>query len=182
MLSSPIFALFINAYSYYPRLITIVYNKPPMNILLIYATNSGSTYSVAKIIEEVLAQKHTVTLKQAAETNPEELEGYDAVILGSPSWDYQGHQGYPHDSIVDLTTALQTKSFKDKPFAVFGCGDSSYTIFCGAVDHLEKFVHDVEGRHLATPLKIDGFFFDLDTNTQKVEAWAEALAYELDTK
>lgn len=145
-----------------------------MKILLIYATNSGSTYVASQIINNVLTKKHRVTVKKAVDVDQHELSNYDLIILGTPSWDIEGVQGSPHETVLKLMDKLKTIDLANKKFAIFGCGDSSFTYFCGAVDKLEEWVGKKGGVRVIPSLKIDGFFFDLKTNNPKVEQWAKS--------
>ena len=152
-----------------------------MTILLIYATNSGSTYSVAKIIQNLLEKKgHQVVTKKVVETHPDELHPYNLVILGSPSWDYDGKEGMPHETMVEFMKKTTGYNYNGKLFTIFGCGDKAYTYFCGAVDHLENFVKENNGNQIVESLKIDGFFFNEEKNSKKVEDWAKHLISKLE--
>jgi flavodoxin I len=147
-----------------------------MNILLIYATNSGGTQMAAQTVTDILTRGgQTVTLKQVKEANPEDLTGYDIIIFGSPSWDYKEEQGLPHEDYLSFIEKMKGKKFTSQKFAVFGLGDSSYTNFCGAVGHLETMVKSVEGKLAVESLKIDGFFYDQAGNEQKIKDWAGKL-------
>ncbi len=148
-----------------------------MNILIIYATNSGATEIVSQIVEETLAEhKLTVTRKDVTTVTPEELNAYDLIVFGSPSWDFDGKEGWPHEHFIPFMDAVRPMKFQDKKFAIFGLGDSSYTHFCGAVDHLEKLVADVSGKLIIESLKIDGFYFNQAENSEKAKTWAQTLA------
>lgn len=148
-----------------------------MKILLIYATNSGGTYLASQIIEEVLTHhNHDVTGKNVREINPDELNDYQVIILGSPSWDYQGKQGQPHEDYLPLLEHIRGKAFPEKLFAIYGLGDSSYTYFCGAVNHLEEVVKQMQGKLLVPSLRVDGFYFAEAKNAQLIRDWAEHLA------
>lgn len=146
-----------------------------MNILIVYASNSGSTFQVAEIIEFELAKKHHVVVQTAAQTLAEELHKYDLVILGSPSWSVEGNEGYPAEPMLALLRGAMNTKFVHKKFALFGCGDTSYTYFCGAVDWLEKFVDDVRGDRVVESLRVDGFYFDLKNAKRKAGEWARTL-------
>jgi len=62
-----------------------------MNILLVYATNSGGTQLASQIVQEhLMSQNLQVTMKEVRDTQPEELTDADAVILASSTWDYEG--------------------------------------------------------------------------------------------
>lgn len=147
-----------------------------MNILLMYATYSSGTSMAAQTVADTLTNhSHTVTVKLVEETDPSEFAAYDLVILASPSWDYEGKEGQPHQHYVAFIKKLEGQTMPGKKFAVFGLGDSSYIHFCGAVDELEKFVKALQGTLVVQSLRIDGYFFDQDTNTQKLVSWADTL-------
>jgi len=133
------------------------------------------------IADTVSASGHQVTLKQVMETTPDDIKNAPAVILGSPSWDFNGMEGMPHEDYVPLLEQLKTMTFDGKPFAVFGLGDSSYTHFCGAVDHLEEFVKTVKGKLLLPSLRIDKYFSDQTKHMEAITAWAKSLVTQLGT-
>lgn len=148
-----------------------------MNILLVYATNSGGTLMASQTVSELLTQKgHTVTLKEAAETTPEEVSQAAFVLLASPSWDFENAEGMPHEHFVPLMKGLEGKTLEGKPFAILGLGDRSYAKFCGAVDEFEKWVANIKGKLAVPSLRIDGYFYDQSGNTQKITDWTNQLA------
>lgn len=148
-----------------------------MTILIIYATNSGGTLVVAQSISDLLTQKgHTLTVKEAAEVNPQELTGFDLIILASCTWDYAGEEGMPHEHFMNLSKQMEGQTLENKPFAIVGLGDSSYTHFCTSVDHLEAFVGKLKGKLLIESLRIDGFYFNQEENNKLVQSWTEKLA------
>lgn len=151
-----------------------------MNILIIYATNSGGTEHVANLIADVLrGGQHTVTVQHVRDTKADQLSGYDGILFGSPSWDYNGKEGQLHEEMRVFVEDAAGISLEGKKVAVFGLGDSSYMYFTGAVNHLEKFVADCHSSLLVPSLRIDGFYFDLDTNEQRAKEWAQDLATQL---
>src|SRR4030042_5843461 len=112
-----------------------------MNILIVYATNSGTTMTTAQTVADKLTKAgHSVTMKEARDTTIENFSAPHAILMGSPSWDFEGHEGMPHDDFLPLMEKLKTVTVEGKPFVLFGLGDSSYKHFCGAVDHLEETV------------------------------------------
>jgi flavodoxin I len=143
-----------------------------MNILLIYATNSGTTQVVAEFIADALTKAgHTMTVQEAQKTNPEDLKNFKLVLLGSPSWDFNGMEGMPHEEFLPLMEKLHEMKFTGKQFAIFGLGDKSYKHFCGAVDHLEKLVADMGGTLAIPSLRIDNYYADVDGFNGKILAW-----------
>lgn len=150
-----------------------------MNVLLVWATNSGTTQTVAQMVSDALtAAGHTVTSKEVRATAPEDFASAQVILLGSPSWDFEGHEGYPHEDFLPLLDKMKAVEVP-KPFAIFGLGDSSYKFYNGAVDHLEEFVKTIKGTLLVPSLKIDKFYNDQAGNTEKVTAWTEELKKKL---
>ncbi len=151
-----------------------------MQILLVYATNSGTTMMTAQAVADKLtAAGHQVTIKQVMETSPDDIKTAPAVVLGSPSWDFNGMEGMPHEDYVPLIEKLKSMPLDEKPFAIFGLGDSSYTHFCGAVDHLEELVKTVKGKLVTPSLRIDKYFSDQSKHMEAINAWADVLATQL---
>lgn len=151
-----------------------------MNILLVYATYSNSTFSACQVLSEELTTKgHTVSMVLAREVTTAQIEAANLVILASPSWDHSGEQGMPHEDYERFKDIIGSTTFPDKQFAIVGLGDSTYTYFCGAVDHLEKMVAALQGKLITESLKIDQFYMAEAENTQKVKQWAAALAQKL---
>jgi flavodoxin I len=130
----------------------------------------------AQTVEGLLTQKgHTVTTKEVKEVTLPDIQGAGAVILGSPSWDFDGKEGMPHEDYVPLIEQLKTQTYEGKPFAIFGLGDSSYTHFCGAVDHLEELVTSMKGKLVTPSLRIDKFFSDQTKHMEAINTWTNNL-------
>lgn len=153
-----------------------------MNVLILYATNSGGTQRASEIIAEVLTGAGmSVTRKKAQEAHPDEIVAYDLTVLASPSWDYQDKEkgrmeGQPHIEMRGFMEKAQGKTFPGHQFAIIGLGDTSYMYFTGAVGHLEKFVEQLGGNRVVDSLRVDGFYFDQDANEAKIRDWAVKLA------
>ncbi len=147
-----------------------------MNILLLYATNSGGTQQASQMVASMLQEKgHTVTVKNPKESNVDEVTSAGFVLFASPSWDYQDKEGQPHEDFVPLLESLSGKTLEGKPFAILGLGDTSYAHFCGAVDEFEKIVQNLKGKLIVPSLKIDGYYLHMDENNQLVKDWTNQL-------
>jgi flavodoxin len=145
-------------------------------IIIVYASNSGSTFLVGEIIAHILGRKHQVVMQKAAATSPNDLLQYDIAIFGSPSWSASGlGEGFPQETMIAFIKSCVGLDLSGKKCAAFGCGDSSYTLFCGAVNQLEKFIVDLKGSRLTNSLRIDGYFFDLPKNIALAKKWAQTL-------
>lgn len=136
-------------------------------ILIVYGSTTGNTESVAERISATLSKAgHDVSLKNAADTRPEGLaEGFDLVLLGCSTWGDEDIE--LQDDFVPLYENLEDCALSGKKVAVFGCGDSGYTHFCGAVDAIEEKAAKLGAAIVAGSLKIDG-----DPDLEDAAAWA----------
>jgi flavodoxin I len=151
-----------------------------MKIVIVYATYSNSTFTAAHILDEELKKLgHTTEVVLARDVQVPQLQAAEVVVIASPSWDYTGTQGMPHEDYDIFKRTIGATTFPDKKFAIMGLGDSTYTYFCGAVTHLEKMVADMQGKLVTESLKLDQFYFAEAENTQKVKQWAATLAQKL---
>ncbi len=148
-----------------------------MKILVLYATYSGGTQTAADIIATVLKNNaaNQGEMKTPTEISPTDLLGYDMVVVGSPSWDYEGKTGMPHQDFISFIEQSKTVNLTGKKCAIFGLGDSTYEHFCGAVEHLEEWVKGLKGQLSTESLRIDGFFFNQEANTENLKSWAQKL-------
>lgn len=147
-----------------------------MKILIAYATYTSGTLSAAESLAKALKDKgHQVDLKQIAEVKFDDCLAYDLRIFSSPSWDYEDKGAWPHVDFVDFMEKSAGKSFAGKSCAVFGLGDSSYEVFCGAVEMIEEFIRKLGGQLVLPSLKIDNYFFDMNGYNQKLADWAAKL-------
>jgi flavodoxin I len=143
-----------------------------MNILVIYDTYSSSTETAVAFATDILkTSQHTVKIIKAHEADPTSFSNFDLVILASPSWWVDEKDGQPHIHYKDLFAKAENMNFSSQSFAIFGLGDSTYAHFCGAVDCLEKFVKDHEGKLVVESLRIDSFYFDQANNEEILKRW-----------
>lgn len=121
-------------------------------ILICYATLSGNTELVARLIEKGLREKGLeVVSGDMAQMTATELLDYDAFILGTYSW---GDGDLPEECL-DFYEDLVNLDLTGKKAAVFGSGDPSYPTYCGAVDELYKGVSTAHADLLLDKLKIE---------------------------
>jgi flavodoxin I len=143
-----------------------------MKTLLIYATYSGSTLEVSNFIAGQFIQKKIhITIKDARDIEPEIYKNYDLILLGSPTWG----EGEAHELFKRLFEKSENKKFPQKKFAVFGLGDTSYQIFCGAADSLEEYVQKIEGKIIIETLKINNFYFNQNEELPKITSWVKKM-------
>ncbi len=144
--------------------------------LIIYGSTTGNTENVAKQIGKVLTQGgHEVCLQDVRNAKVEELgNGYDVTVLGSSTWG-DAEIEFQED-FAPFFDDMDKADLKGKKVAVFGCGDSSYTFFCGAVDSLQEKVEAMGGLIVNDPLKIDG---DPGDASGDIDSWAKEIAAAL---
>lgn len=111
-------------------------------------------------------------MQEVRDVNVANLLTYDLVIFGTNTWFYNNAQGQPHIWYFAFEEKFKTQLFKDKKFAIFALGDSSYIEFCHSADYLEKMVKDVQGDLVVESLRIDGYYFDEKKNNELLKKWA----------
>ena len=144
--------------------------------LIIYGSTTGNTENTAKQIGKVLTQGgHEVCLQDVRNAKVEELgNGYDITVLGSSTWG-DAEIEFQED-FADFYEDMDKAGLKGRMVALFGCGDSSYTFFCGAVDALQEKVEGMGGVIISDPLKIDG---DPGDAAGDIDSWAKEIAQAL---
>jgi len=141
--------------------------------LIVYGSTTGNTESAARQIGKILTREGVeVRIQDVVKTKVEELgQGVDVTLLGASTWG-DSEVEFQED-FATFFEEMDKANLKDKKVAVFGCGDSSYTHFCGAVDQLQEKVEGMGGKVINDPLKIDG---DPGDGASDVESWAQEVA------
>lgn len=141
--------------------------------LIIYGSTTGNTEAVANQIGEVMSGKGVnVTVKNVTDARISELgNGYDLTLLGASTWGDDEIEF--QEDFEPFFEELDSAKLKEKKVALFGCGDSSYEYFCGAVDELEEKMEKLEANVVHLSLRIDG---DPDDVEDEITAWAEEVA------
>lgn len=147
-----------------------------MNITIVYATYSNSTALATELIETFLKKAdHTVTRVLASEATAEMFQSPDLLILASPSWDYNGQQGMPHEDYEGLQARLADLRLEGKPTAVLALGDTNFTHFCGAAAHLTEWLEGKGAVSVVPPLKIDQYYVNEAAAKEAILAWISSL-------
>lgn len=139
--------------------------------LIVFGSTTGNTEAAAIHVEAALRAKGLETvLKNVQDVEPAGLAaGFNLVVLGCSTWGDEDIE--LQDDFVPLYENLDQAELKGRKVAVFGCGDTSYTHFCGAVDAIEERALALGAVLAAGSLKIDG-----DPERGEVTAWAEEVA------
>lgn len=144
-----------------------------MNILIAYATYSGGTQAACEFLTQIFTSAgHQVTMKMINEVGLEDTLSYDLRVFATPTWDYEGKEGQPHQDFITWMQNNNGKKFSGKASVVLGLGDSSYAHFCGAVPIVEDFIKSAGGILKTESLMIDGYLFNMDANNEKIKEWA----------
>ncbi|WP_226037872.1 flavodoxin [Aquibacillus saliphilus] len=133
------------------------------HVLLVYTSMTGNTEQIAKQLVFNISEFECINLTtiDIFDSYPEEIDEYDAIIIGSYTW---GDGDIP-DEMLDFFEELSDYNIKGKAFALFGSGEQSYEYFCGALDTFEDQL-DTCGAYLPLPsLKID-----MDLDKEDIEA------------
>ena len=138
--------------------------------IIVYGSETGNTETVAEVIAAALEDANLeVTLKEVTQASVDELSGYDLILLGSSTWGDEEKE--LQGDMVDFYDDLECADLSGKPAAAFGCGDSDYTHFCGAVDLLEERLEQIGATLLDEGLRIDG-----DPDDDDAREWAKQIA------
>lgn len=104
---------------------------------IFFGSDTGNTENIAKMIQDKLSA-HECTLQDIAKTTKEDIEGFNFLFFGIPTW-YYGESQCDWD---DFFPTLQEIDFKNKKVALFGCGDqedySEY--FCDALGTIKEII------------------------------------------
>ncbi|MCM3770132.1 flavodoxin [Priestia aryabhattai] len=136
-------------------------------ILLAYASMSGNTEAIADLIEEELVKRGLhVKRAEVYDIDASDLVSAESIIFGAYTWG----DGELPDDFLDLYDEMDNMDFSQKQVAVFGSGDSSYDIFCGAVDLIEEKIKERNGNVIVPGLKIELSPFGEDVEKCKMFA------------
>ena len=145
--------------------------------IIIYGSTTGNTEMVAKQVADVLSGiGHEVTVKDVVDTKVEELgNGYDITILGGSTWG-ENEIEFQEDFEPFFEEMERKAELKDRNVALFGCGDSSFEYFCGAVDKLEELMIKLGAIVVNVSLRVDG---DPDEWSKEIDEWADQICSSL---
>lgn len=158
-------------------------DKPNMNCLIVYATNSGATEEASEIVrDELVKNGWTVRMQRASASTPDDLGKADLTLLASGTWEHVTDDGKHIESVLEnewyeLRDKARQHKASGKHFSVLGVGDHRYTHFAAAADHLESLIKAMGGILVGEALRLDGYFFHLPKIRDDVRAWAETLAH-----
>ena len=109
---------------------------------LFFGSDTGNTEAVAKMIQKQLGNK-LVEVKDIAKSSKEDIDNFDLILLGIPTWYY----GEPQCDWDDFFPELEQVDFSTKLVAIFGCGDQEdyAEYFCDAMGTVRDIVESKGG-------------------------------------
>ncbi|MDG6896873.1 flavodoxin FldA [Actinobacillus delphinicola] len=123
---------------------------------LFYGSDTGNTENIAKMIQKNLG-KDVVDIFDIAKSSKEDIQKYDFLILGIPTW-YYGEAQCDWD---DFFPTLGEIDFTDKLVAIFGCGDQEdyAEYFCDAMGTIRDII-EPKGAIIVGNWSTEGYSFE----------------------
>lgn len=123
---------------------------------LFFGSDTGNTEAIAQMIEKQLG-KQMVQIQDIAKSSKEDIDNFDLLILGIPTW-YYGEAQCDWD---DFFPELQKIDFSTKLVAIFGCGDQEdyAEYFCDAMGTVRDIV-EAKGGTIIGNWSTDGYEFE----------------------
>lgn len=131
-------------------------------VLVVYASMTGNTEEMAEAIAAGAAEAGAeVVSKDAFDASAAELLEYDGIIIGAYTWG----DGELPDEFIDFYEEMEGLDLTGKKAAVFGSGDTSYPIYCGAVDTIEEKL-----KELGADIAAESIKFEYNPSNEELEA------------
>lgn len=163
---------------------------------IFFGSDTGNTEAVAKMIQKKLG-KGVADLYDIAKSSRDDIEKYDKLLLGIPTW-YYGESQCDWD---DFFPELEEIDLSGKLVAIFGCGDQEdyAEYFLDAMGTMAEIVEG-SGAEIVGHTSTDGFDFEaskalVDDNTfiglgidedrqpelteERVDAWVGQITTEM---
>lgn len=123
---------------------------------IFFGSDTGNTEAVAKMIQKKLGEK-LVHVQDIAKSSKEDIDNFDLLLLGIPTW-YYGEAQCDWD---DFFPELETIDFSTKLVAIFGCGDQEdyAEYFCDAMGTVRDIVES-KGATIVGNWSTDGYEFE----------------------
>src|SRR5699024_6321025 len=104
---------------------------------IFFGSDTGNTENIAKMIQQQLGTD-VADIMDIAKTAKEDIEKFDKLMFGIPTW-YYGESQCDWD---DFFPTLEDIDFNSKQVAIFGCGDQEdyAEYFCDAMGTLRDII------------------------------------------
>ncbi|AWK15338.1 flavodoxin FldA [Candidatus Fukatsuia symbiotica] len=123
---------------------------------IFFGSDTGNTENIAKTIREQLSQE-IAQVYDIAKSSKEDLEKFDILLLGIPTW-YYGEAQCDWD---DFFSTLKEIDFSRKLVALFGCGDQEdyAEYFCDAMGTVRDIIES-RGATIVGHWPVEGYYFE----------------------
>ncbi len=106
-------------------------------------------------LQSALASEYDVECEEITAVDISSYQNYDLVIIGLSTWGEGEFNPSGEEFFAKLAEVKPDLS--QTKFAVFGLGDSTYQLFCGAADRAAELLRSYGAQVLGKVHKIDGF-------------------------
>ena len=163
---------------------------------IFFGSDTGNTEKVAQQIQQQLGSENA-DLYDIAKSTKEDIEKYDFLFLGIPTW-YYGESQCDWD---DFFPTLEQVDFTGKLVAIFGCGDQEdyAEYFCDAMGTMRDIVepkgakivgnwssesyHFESSKGLIDDAHFVGLAIDEDRQPEltdeRIQTWVEQVKHEM---
>lgn len=123
---------------------------------IFFGSDTGNTEKVAEQIQQLLGSD-TADIYDIAKSTKEEIEKYEYLLFGIPTW-YYGESQCDWD---DFFPNLEQVNFTGKTVAIFGCGDQEdyAEYFCDAMGTLRDIIEPL-GAKIVGNWSTEGYYFE----------------------
>lgn len=127
---------------------------------IFFGSDTGNTENIAKMIHQILQKQFghwKSEVHDIAHSSKEDLESFDILLLGIPTW-YYGDAQCDWD---DFFPTLEEIDFRSKLVALFGCGDQEdyAEYFCDAMGTLRAIIAPL-GANIVGHWPTKGYYFE----------------------
>ncbi|WP_348666158.1 flavodoxin FldA [Arsenophonus symbiont of Ornithomya chloropus] len=124
---------------------------------IFFGSDTGNTENVAKIIQKTLGGSNIAKIYDIAKSNKEDIEKFNILLFGIPTWYY----GEAQCDWEDFFSTLKTINFHNKKVAIFGCGDQEdyAEYFCDAMGILKNII-EPNGATIIGHYSRQGYYFE----------------------
>lgn len=165
---------------------------------IFFGSDTGNTENIAKIIHNQIG-KNIAKIFDISQCSQNDIELYDKILFGIPTW-YYGEAQCDWD---DFFPTLKKINFTNKKVAIFGCGDQEdyAEYFCDAMGIIKNIIQpnganiighwSTEGykfeasKGLIHPDKFIGLAIDEDRQPElthdRIHKWVKKVSYEMNT-
>ncbi|MCT8552292.1 flavodoxin FldA [Glaesserella parasuis] len=123
---------------------------------LFYGSDTGNTENISKMIQKQLGA-NLVDIRDIAKSTKEDIEAYDFLLIGIPTW-YYGESQADWD---DFMPTLKEIDFTGKIVGIFGCGDQEdyAEYFCDAMGTVRDVI-EPNGGTIVGHWSTEGYTFE----------------------